>query len=122
MNTGYIINTSKKNNKSIKVKYCSTFWRKFVGLMFRKELSKDEGILLVEKSESKANTAIHMFFMNFDIAAIWIDRNFKVIDVKIARSWRPLYSSKIPAQYVLEAHPSCLMDFQIGDQLSFNYD
>jgi uncharacterized membrane protein (UPF0127 family) len=122
MRTGTIVNITRQSSKPIKVKYCDSFLSKFMGLMFRDKIDENEGILLMEDKESRINTAIHMFFMKFNITAIWINSQYTVSDVKLALSWRPYYASQNPALYVLETHPSRLSEFQIGDQLKFIYD
>ena len=55
------------------VRWCSSFICKLRGLMFRRALEPDEGLLLVEQFESRTATAIHMLFMRFAIAVIWLD-------------------------------------------------
>jgi len=87
--------------------------------MFVPALEKNTGIILVEKSESKLNTAIHMLFMNFDITTVWIDSANKVVDICLAKKWHLSYFPKEPAQYVLETHADHLQDFHIGDQINF---
>ena len=87
--------------------------------MFQKDIDPGTGILLVENFESRVNTTIHMLFMNFDIATIWIDSNKKVVDTRYARRWRPYYAPNAPARYILETHPDHLVDFQVGDCLEF---
>ncbi len=72
---------------------------------------------MVQDSESRVNAAIHMFFMNFDIAVIWLDRQKKVVDVQIARKWQPMLAPAGPARFILEAHPDRYADFNIGDQI-----
>ncbi len=85
--------------------------------MFYPTLALREGRLFIEKEESKINSSIHMLFMRFDITVVWIDRNFEVIDVILARQWRPYYFPAQPAQYTLELHASRLTDFHVGDKL-----
>ncbi|HTX80202.1 MAG TPA: DUF192 domain-containing protein [Longilinea sp.] len=102
----------------IKAKYCDTFFSNFKGLMFQKSIAEFEGILLVNGHESRIETSIHMFFMNFSIAVIWLDSNFKVVDTCLAKPWRPYYSPSMPARYVLEAHPNRLNDFKVGDEVT----
>ena len=104
---------------TVHVKYCDSFWSKFVGLMFRKELKHDEGIILVENRESKINTSIHMFFMNFDITVLWLDKDLIIVDKALARKGVPIYKPTMSAQYVLELHHSKFSDYSIGDQLVF---
>jgi len=103
--------------KTVIVKYCDSFWSKFVGLMLKKELKQDEGIILVENRESKMNTSIHMFFMNFDITVLWLDKEMVIVDKILARKWAPMYKPKLPAQYVLELHHAKFPEYSIGDKL-----
>jgi hypothetical protein len=58
-----------------------------------------------------------MFFMKYDLAVIWLDRGLKVVDVQVARRWRPAYTPARPALYVLETHPDHAADFHCGDQV-----
>ena len=101
----------------IRVKYCESFWQKLLGLMFSKTLRPDVGIILVEKAESKLNTSIHMFFMNYDITVLWLDKNLVIVDKTLAKKWMPYYGPKAPAQYVVELHASRLSDFTVGEKL-----
>ena len=104
----------------MKVGYCSSFLCRFKGLMFHPGLGEFEGLLLVEDSESRANSAIHMFFMRFDIAVVWINSQFQVVDVQVARKWHPFYVPAVKSRFTLETHPDRALDFRIGDILSFN--
>jgi uncharacterized membrane protein (UPF0127 family) len=100
-----------------RVRWCKSFMCRLRGLMFRRRLPADEGLLLVENKASIAATSIHMFFVFFPIAAIWLDDAFRVVDKTLARPFRPLYASRLPARYVLEAAPEALDCITIGDQL-----
>ena len=101
----------------VNLKYCDTFFSKFKGLMFARELEPDQGIIIAEKNESRVNTAIHMMFMNYDITVLWLDQNMAVIDKVLAKRWAPYYASKEPAQYVVELHRSKFTEYSIGDKL-----
>ena len=100
-----------------RVKWCDSFFCRLRGLTFRRDLAADEGVLLVESSSSVAATSIHMFFVFFPIAAIWLDDAFRVVDKKLAQPFRPFYAARAPARYVLEAAPNVLDRVAIGDQL-----
>lgn len=91
----------------------------FLGLMFRRRLAEDEAIILAYAHESRLETAIHMFFMFFPIAAIFVNRDGVVVHKVLARPWRPFYASPRPAQYVLEAHPVVLTRVAVGEHLAF---
>ncbi len=114
-----ILNANRPLSNPLEATYCRSFWSRLRGLMFRKHLGEHELILLDEGSESRINTAIHMLFMKFDITAVWINNNNRVVDVKLARKWRLYYGPTAPARYVLEAHPGRLADFLPGDTVAF---
>jgi len=101
------------------VRRCASFLCRLRGLTFRRTLGADEGLLLVGTRESRADAAIHMFFVFFSIAAIWLDGEGRVVDAQLARPFRPLYVPRGPARDVLEGPPSILERVQIGDQLRF---
>jgi hypothetical protein len=108
--------------KPLQMKMCTGFFDRFRGLMFNKDLGENECIILDEGAESKINTSIHMFFMFFDIAAVWADKNWKVVDVKLARKWNPYYAPSYPARFVLEARAGWFSLFHKGDQLRISHD
>ena len=85
--------------------------------MFSRDLQPDSGVMLVDKDESKANASIHMFFMNYDITVLWLDKNMVVVDKVLAKKWRPYYAPEKPAQYILELHESKFSEYAVGDQL-----
>ena len=58
-----------------------------------------------------------MLFMCIDLAVVWINSTYQVVDVKYARRWRLIYTPKSPAKYVLELPAERLEEFHIGDQL-----
>jgi uncharacterized protein len=102
-----------------RVKWCDSFGSKLRGLMFRRAIEPDEGLVLVETRSSIAATSIHMFFVPFDIAVVWLDENFKVVYKVLAKSGRPYYASPQPARYVLEGPPALLDRITIGEVLHF---
>lgn len=87
--------------------------------MFQKSIGETEAIALVYPRENRMETSIHMLFMNFDIAAIWLNQDHVVVDVALARRWNWYYASALPASIVIEASAARITDFQIGDQVSF---
>lgn len=87
--------------------------------MFRPSLDPDDGLLLVEKRNSRIDTSIHMFFVPFDLAVFWINSNMNVVDKVIAKSWKPAYFPKADAKYTLEIHPNRWADYEIGDKVEF---
>jgi len=102
-----------------RVRWCDTFASRLRGLTLRRPLAPDEGLILVEARAGIAATSIHMFFVNFDIAAVWLDDDRRVVHKTLARAWRPYYASTQPARYVLEGPPSLLDRITVGDSLRF---
>jgi uncharacterized membrane protein (UPF0127 family) len=121
MHYAIIQNQANNPQKSIKIVVCKSFWSKFIGLMGHKPLQADEGLLFIENKASRLNTAIHMMFMSFDIAVIWLDETHRVIDKTIAKKWRLFYAPQSPAVYTLELHTSGFDDFSVGDLININY-
>lgn len=103
-----------------RVRLCESFWCHFRGLQLTPRLPDDEGLLFVTGSESRSNSAIHMFFMLFSIGVVWLDASGKVVDKQFAKPWRPMYAPRSPAQYYVEANPTVLERVQIGDRLRFD--
>lgn len=114
-----IQNLSRPLESPAIVGFCDSFLCKLRGLMFRERLAPDEGLLLVEKRNSRLNASIHMFFVPFDLAVFWINSDMIVVDKVIAKSWKPAYAPQADAQYILEIHPNRWADYEIGDQVKF---
>ena len=121
---------SKVNNVSIihretgqvlieSARWCSSRLCRLRGLQFRRNLKPGEALILVKDKDSIANTSIHMFFVFFPIAAIWINSKGKVTSAQLAKPWRPYYASPEPATFVLETSPDFLDKVAIGDNLDF---
>jgi len=99
--------------------YCDSFLCRLRGLMGRSSLAPAEGLLLVEGRDSRIDSSIHMLFVFMDLAIIWINSGYTVVDTVLANSWRPAYIPRQAASYILEIHPSRLIEFTIGDQVEF---
>jgi uncharacterized membrane protein (UPF0127 family) len=114
-----LINQDRPFEQPLVLNVCQTFWTRFRGYMLKGSITPSEGLLFVGISESKPNSAIHMFFMRFNIAVVWLDAEKRVVDRQIARMWRPYYTPRAQALYIIETHPDRLSDFSIGDHLDF---
>jgi uncharacterized membrane protein (UPF0127 family) len=112
-------NQNKILSSSLKAVYCDSFLCRLRGLMFRKSLPAEDGLILVYGSDSRMDVSIHMMFVNFDLAVIWINSAGEVVDKILAKQWKLAYLPKSPARYVLEIVPERLGEFEIGDQVTF---
>jgi uncharacterized membrane protein (UPF0127 family) len=114
-----IENLTTRQVLASKVTWCTTALTRGLGLMFHAPLREDEAYVFVEHSESRSLTMIHMLFVFFPIAVIWLDAHKQVVDKVLARPFHPYYAPSEPAQYYLECHPSALDRVNIADQLQF---
>jgi len=112
-------NKSRKIETLPHIRYCDTFLTQLRGFTFHPRLSRDEGLLLVGKRDSRLDSSIHMLFVSFDLTVIWINSEMNVVDKVPAKSWRLAYFSKQPARYVLEIHPERWGDYEVGDIVQF---
>jgi uncharacterized membrane protein (UPF0127 family) len=112
-----IHNLDQPQISTIKAFYCSSFPCRLRGLTFRRSLNPDLGLLLVQSRETRLDAAIHMLFVWIDLAVIWINSSEEVVDVRLARSWRPVYLPRRSASYVLELNAARLNDFNVGDRI-----
>jgi len=76
--------------------------------------------MLVQARDSRVEAAIHMLFMRMDLAVAWVNAENRVVDVRLARRWRPVYVPQAAAKYVLEMNVARLSDFRVGDRLRFD--
>jgi uncharacterized membrane protein (UPF0127 family) len=114
-----IVNRTRPLAAPLLAGYAASFGAKLRGLAWRHSLPPEFGLLLVEQRESRLGTGIHMLGMLFDLAAIWLDAERRVVDVRVARAWRSILLPRKPALYVIECAVSRYAEFQIGDQLDF---
>jgi uncharacterized membrane protein (UPF0127 family) len=100
-------------------RWCDSFASKLRGFTLRRDLSGDDGLVLVEKEDSRVGTAIHMLFVFFDLGVVWVNDQGQIVDKVLARPWRLSYIPQAPARYVLEAHPNILETVELGDHIEF---
>lgn len=93
-------------NNCVTAEVADTFASRALGLMFREKLDKNRGMLFVFSKEG-----IHSFWMQntlIPLDIIWINKDFKVVDIKTATPCKslkcPSYTPKSAAQYVVEVN------------------
>jgi uncharacterized membrane protein (UPF0127 family) len=83
-----------------KVELADTFWRRFRGLMFRRNFC--EGAALFFELSKSRRQSIHTFFLRFSIDVIFLSSNFLVSEVcQRLKPWR-IHRLKVNASYVVE--------------------
>jgi uncharacterized membrane protein (UPF0127 family)/ActR/RegA family two-component response regulator len=107
--------TVVKQNGEVLCKRCAladTPYSRFRGLMGRRGLDDDEGMLLVTSS-------IHTSFMRFPIDAVFLDRSFTVVRIKPAlKPWRVAIAWSAHAVIELPAGTAAHAGLEPGEQLS----
>ena len=106
----------------IKAKLYSNFLPILKGLMFKRKLKRKEYIILDLGCLSYTDSAIHTLFIFYSIDAIWLDDNFRVVDIK--RNIRPFTLKVKPrkkARYVLETLPYALKTIKTAQKLTIKF-
>lgn len=111
------------NNQAIllNLSLCDNFFSRLKGLMFTKVISSGDGVLFINDSDDRINSAIHMFFMEYDLSIIWIDSYFRVVDKIMAKRWHTIAAPCCPAKFIMEISTDKFENYQTGDLLEFNY-
>ena len=116
--------TVKINNASIKAEIADNPITKTKGLMFRKSLSENEGMLFVFDDEG--HHSFWMMNMSFPLDIIWINGEKKV--VYIVKDAKPcglickdFYASEEKAKYVLEVNANFTTKnkIKVGTKVNF---
>ena len=105
----------------IKVEVADDNSEREIGLMFRKNLDENSGMLFVFDEENYQTFWMKNTLIPLDI--IFIDNNFKIVDIKHAVPCKEepceIYSSGKPAKYVLEVNGNFTTkkNIKIGDNI-----
>ena len=98
----------------------ASFLSRLVGLSFRGPNAVCDGALFVCRSNGRLASAIHTLALRSAIGVVWLGADLKVVDKRLAKSWRFAHVPSGPAMYYLEADPAILARADIGDQLRIN--
>ncbi len=94
------------HGKEIKLEIADSIFKKTMGLMFRKHMPENNGMLFV--SNKNSHHTIWMLNMNFPIDIIWLNKSLEVVD--IFENAQPnklnfrIYRPKMKSRYVLEVN------------------
>jgi uncharacterized membrane protein (UPF0127 family) len=87
--------------------------------MFRRTLDPDQVYLFVFRGESVVEASVHMLFVFFPLALVWLDAKRQVVDVRLAKPFHPFYLPRQAAQYLIEGTPELLDRVRLGDRIGF---
>ncbi len=100
----------------LRVRRCDTFRCRLRGLMFRRAIAEDEGLLFIEPTPGRLTAAIHMCCVPFPIGVLWLDEAGRVVDKVLARPWR-VYVPRVAACAYLEGPPALVEWVEVGERL-----
>lgn len=98
-----------------------TAFGRLKGLMLRKKLKRDEGLLIkFPQARGQKFCSVHSFFMRFAIDLVFISEDMRVVDLKTLKLWR-IYSPKESCRWVLEVSEGKIAEknIKIGDLMEF---
>lgn len=102
----------------LKIEKADTFFKRFIGLIGRKEIAPNYGLLIAPCN------SIHMLFMRFSIDAVYIDKNFVI--KKIVENLKPWIgiSACIGAWAVIElkAGEAARLNLSVGQKIEWKAD
>ena len=98
-------------NEKIDIIYADTFFKRFKGLMLKKDI--DYALIFTNFKDS----SIHTHFMRFEIDVYFLDENKVVYDKATLKPWK-FYKPKKQAKYIIETKKDELK-IKIGDCLEF---
>ena len=113
-----LVNRSRDDIIIAEARWCGSWFCRLRGLTFRRKLPGGKALLLVEGTQSRSSTSIHMFFVFMNLGVAWIDNKGRVVDRRVARPWR-MYVPTAAARYVLEGEPALLDRVEVGDLVEF---
>lgn len=102
-----VYNSSKNIVIATQVKVAKNFFTRTIGLLSRKSLSKEEGLVI------KPCSSIHTFFMKFAIDVLFVNKKGQIIALyENVKPWRilPLHFT---SSYVIELPAGMILDKNI---------
>ena len=98
-------------NQKIDIIYANTFFKRFKGLMLKKDI--DYALIFTNMKGS----SIHTHFMRFEIDVYFLDENKVVFEKTTLKPWK-FYRPEKQAKFILETKKDVLK-IEIGDKLDF---
>lgn len=95
----------------IKIKYADNYFKRLIGLMFKKDI--DYGLLFILKYGS----SVHTCFMRFTIDVYFLDESKMIFDKVTLKPWK-YYKPIKKAKYILETKKD-YVDLKKGEKIDF---
>ena len=109
-------------NITFNVEVAKTIEERRTGLMYRKELLNNEGMLFIFPSEKIIQLWMKNTYIPLDV--IFISENKVIVDIKknMEKLSETIVKSKVKSKYALEFNAGLInkLDIEIGDKVLFN--
>ena len=109
-------------NITFNVEVAKTIEERRIGLMYRKELLNDEGMLFIFPREKIIQLWMKNTYIPLDV--IFISENKVIVDIKknMEKLSETIVKSKVKSRYALEFNAGLInkLDIEIGDKVLFN--
>jgi len=109
------------NNVKIDIEIAQTDYTRQQGLMFRKEMGKNQGMLFVFDEEKPRSFWMKNTYLALDI--IFLDKDMKVVSIvegmePCKETECPTYESKVPTMYALEVNSGFVKENNIKEGMT----
>jgi len=89
--------------------YADTYQLRRRGVLGKDKLETNEGVLLLSSTKTCFSLfhSIHMFGVPFDLAVAWLNKDRKILHLKLAKPGRIYFPPGLLTEttYILELHP-----------------
>ena len=114
-----LYNRTKKRKIMERVRFADSFYLKLRGLMFERGENFNYALVFPFGREARAEASIHMLFVFFPIAAVYLDSGKRVVDMAKMKPFALNYTPKKPAAFIVELPEEKANGISIGDRLEF---
>ena len=87
--------------------------------MFERKANFDYGLVFPFGHETRMGSSIHMLFVFFPIAAVYLDSGKRVVDLAVLNPFALNYTPKKPAAFLIELPAGKAKELSLGDKLEF---
>lgn len=112
-------NVTRKKELVKRVRFADSFLAKARGLMFERKERFNYALVFPFGGEVRLGASIHMLFVFFPIAAVYLDSKKVVVDIAFLKPFAVNYTPKKPAAFLVEMPVENAGEIRIGDRLSF---
>lgn len=113
-----ILYIKNSNEKIGKIKMANSFFKRFLGLMFKDGCDYPLLFEIPDKVKMKERSSIHSLFMRFELTLVFIDEDDLIYEIVDLKPWK-FYVPQKRAKYIIEFDKREFnnYDLKIGDEI-----